>query len=367
MKKRYRSKYHYTQAELKSVSDKALLVFDTNALLDILRLTPDLAKKVLKVIEDNLERVRIPEHVIWEYHRHIIDIPAEMYAKTNDAYKKFDKEIFQAPLDVFYNQHKKIRIETREKINNIFEKAYNQTLKELKLLTDYFRDNFQNQTTQLQIGDLLSDKILPGFSADKKKDIEEEGAKRYAEKIPPGYEDAKTKDDNQYGDLIIWYEILELAKEDNDIFFISNDLKEDWILTSNGLKCGPRTELLDEFNAISTKIFHIYSLTQFLELFAKKKFNETELRSVEDLFDSQPILGSLKIDPRYPIHYGYQNYMAGETLDQVIESIKKISCSADTSVIEKNKIKSSEATSSDNNGASAQQPDNPDIDESSEE
>lgn len=108
MKKRYRSKYHYTQAELKSVSDKALLVFDTNALLDILRLTPDLAKKVLKVIEDNLERVRIPEHVIWEYHRHIIDIPAEMYAKTNDAYKKFDKEIFQAPLDVFYNQHKKL-------------------------------------------------------------------------------------------------------------------------------------------------------------------------------------------------------------------------------------------------------------------
>ena len=57
-----------------------------------------------------------------------------------------------------------------------------------------------------------------------------EGAFRYANQIPPGYKDAETKEGiRQYGDLIIWKEILRYASQKKcDVIFVTNDAKPDW-------------------------------------------------------------------------------------------------------------------------------------------
>ncbi len=81
-----------------------------------------------------------------------------------------------------------------------------------------------------------------------------DGKIRYENKIPPGFKDAekasKGEDsyyyfdglrfERQYGDLILWKQLLLKASDENvdNIIFITDDSKEDWWykINSNGNK-----------------------------------------------------------------------------------------------------------------------------------
>ena len=64
---------------------------------------------------------------------------------------------------------------------------------------------------------------------------------------PPGYADAKKPDEERYGDLIIWYEMLDLAAEGQlPILFVTEDAKEDWWWIADGERIGPREEIVHE-------------------------------------------------------------------------------------------------------------------------
>jgi hypothetical protein len=50
---------------------------------------------------------------------------------------------------------------------------------------------------------------------------------RFNGRVPPGYEDG-AKQENAFGDLIFWQEILEHAKDSSAVVILSNDTKSDW-------------------------------------------------------------------------------------------------------------------------------------------
>lgn len=62
--------------------------------------------------------------------------------------------------------------------------------------------------------------------------VREQGQIRYDNRMPPGFGDDK-KEQNSFGDLIIWFEILELCKLKNikKVLLITNDNKKDWVYT----------------------------------------------------------------------------------------------------------------------------------------
>lgn len=121
------------------------------------------------------------------------------------------------------------------------------------------------------------------FSFSEIKQIVSEGAYRYKNEIPPGYKDAFTKSGiRQYGDLIIWKEIIRFAREnDKDIIFISNDVKADWIIVDESDKCkeqekplkeelgNPRRELLAEFEEDTGHKIWFYQTSKFIEYIEK--------------------------------------------------------------------------------------------------
>ena len=53
-----------------------------------------------------------------------------------------------------------------------------------------------------------------------------------------------------YGDLIVWKQTIEKAKESNrDVIFVTDDKKNDWFEAKvKGKRSGPRKELLREFS-----------------------------------------------------------------------------------------------------------------------
>ena len=103
-----------------------------------------------------------------------------------------------------------------------------------------------------------------------------EGELRYKSKIPPGYCDEKQKQDNEYGDLIIWKEIIEYSKvNNNDVIFVTQDVKEDWWFKEKGRTIGPRYELREEFSNATKHLIHFYTLNSFLEI--SKNQNEVNI------------------------------------------------------------------------------------------
>jgi hypothetical protein len=72
----------------------------------------------------------------------------------------------------------------------------------------------------------------------------------------------------EYGDLIIWRQIIEEAKKrgSQHIAFVTDDDKDDWWWTYKGKTIGPRPELVAEIrNEAGVSVFHMYNSPRFLK------------------------------------------------------------------------------------------------------
>lgn len=298
MKQKYAPYYRPEEAELDAVRDKAVFIFDTNCLLEILRLSPELAEKTVYTISQYKDRIRIPSHSGLEYHKRLYEIPAQILSCIEAVDSKLNFEDLKSAFETKFKSNSGCNFPYDRLQNYIrrLEDVFDKIKKDITDLSAYFSDNFYSHSLQEQICQLLSGCMLPGFSPQEIEKIKAEGITRFEKEIPPGYKDyhkamsttavknnnksqVLTSDNNCFGDLIIWKEILKYAKDaGKDIFFISNDQKEDWIAEVAGKKLGPRIELILEFKeCVPDKIFHIYTLSRFLELFGK--FESEELQS----------------------------------------------------------------------------------------
>lgn len=202
MRTKYSAYYRPRQEELKEASDTALFVFDTNCLLDILRISPELAKKTLGCIEKYKERIRIPSHVDREYHKHLFEIPAQVLAIAENKKETFSFSLIEKPIREHFEKSGagcQFPSDRLEKYLSVFREIFDRTLTEMDKLVGYYRNNFESHAMQTRISDLLKDLILPDFTPEEVAKIKEEGKDRYERKIPPGYMDspkATETDDN---------------------------------------------------------------------------------------------------------------------------------------------------------------------------
>lgn len=95
------------------------------------------------------------------------------------------------------------------------------------------------------------------------------GLLRYSQELPPGFEDKdnpEKKGIKIYGDLILWFQIIDMAKEKKlPVILVTNETKKDWWWKPPSSKqIGPRPELISEFNRNTKEIFYMYALDKFL-------------------------------------------------------------------------------------------------------
>jgi hypothetical protein len=116
----------------------------------------------------------------------------------------------------------------------------------------------------------------PQISEDE---FQKEASDRFARRIPPGYKDA-AKEENAFGDLIIWKTILQVGRiQKKSVIFVSGDEKPDWWHQSNNVALYPRYELVEEFRRTTEgKSFHIFTFAEFLR---RMGANATTVSQVE--------------------------------------------------------------------------------------
>ena len=263
-----------------------LIVFDSNFLFDILRLPTEIAEKYLEAIEKVKEHIFVPYLVGVEFNFNKKKIKIETQEHLNiyqDKVKKVINEkveytyvqLLESLLeekDINFLKNKNQKINALDEIKKGIDSYHKLVLDEKEKLIESLCTNIvQRYSTDLdllsnRIVELIGQSVAPKLEQEFIKKVQEEGQKRYDNKIPPGFDDRDEKAgklrrysdlvyDEQYGDYIIWEEILhKVAVEGNNIgkkvIFVTSDgnskEKHDIMYSVKGKKVGPDIQMVNE-------------------------------------------------------------------------------------------------------------------------
>lgn len=320
MKNEFIGFYMPNEKELKAAwrSEKTKFIFDTNVLLKLYSYQPNTLSDFFSILKKLGDKIWIPHQVGLEFQNRRLDIKAKEKQKFSELEKQLDEIL-----------------KVENKINQLFLKgrfpnldaATENLFNDIRKLVDGYK-NTLNQCNESQpnirshdsirekIDDCFKGKVGSPFSQEDLEKIYEDGEKRYENKIPPGFKDSTKNPSTDYfykgveykrkfGDLILWKQIIEKAKDENikNVIFITDDEKEDWwyIAKENGDKAiGPLANLTHEIieNA-KIDLFHMYNTSAFFQ--AAKEFTSVEVQDVS--IDEIRLIHENELRPKRTISY----------------------------------------------------------------
>ena len=131
------------------------------------------------------------------------------------------------------------------------------------------------------------------MTEEQRKKVYLEGKNRYEKSVPPGYKDEHKDDESKYGDLVVWKQIIDKAKEsETSIMFVTDDRKEDWWERFKGKVIRPRPELIQEICEQTGVKFYMYQTDPFMEQASKhlrRKVKQNaidEVKNIRSYYDS---------------------------------------------------------------------------------
>lgn len=265
MRKQFPGYYRPKQEEFAQKFKGCVFCFDTNVLLNLYRYTPESRTNLITVLQAFRDRVWLPHQVALEYQRRRIDV---LLGQLNLVGK------LEGLIDATMTELDKLRRASTlfavnsliDPVNTDLEAIKNKLLEKKQEKPDFMTGDPLFDA----ISDLFEGKVGSAYKPEEYKDIYKKGKERYDAQVPPGYMDRSNKPDDtdQYGDLVLWLQLLDYAKtEERPIILVTDDAKEDWWREVRGERLGPQPELVDEFMAATGggKWFYMYSTEQFLK------------------------------------------------------------------------------------------------------
>jgi len=276
MKKQLPGYYRPNQEEFDSLWDNGLIILDTNVLLDLYRISKTTSDEFLVTLKRYARQLWLPNQVEAELQRDRNDVIIEQ----KEGYSDLVLFLTRSETDLStkltkYSRHPFIEI---EKIQEPIQKIISSIKSDLQNLEKKHPDLISDDPILDELNKLYKGKTGDRYSEERLQEIYTEGEKRFELKIPPGFMDqdkAKKNDNGQFGDLILWYQIIDKAKSSKKpIIFVTSEKKKDWWHKIKGQKIGPKPELIDEIKAKADVLFYMYSSDRFL-LFAQERLKQT--------------------------------------------------------------------------------------------
>lgn len=257
MKKMFPEYQKKSTDELQNMLEQAIIVFDTNVLLNLYRYSEDTRNALKRVIEWCGDRLFMPYQVGYEYYNRRLEVIEEQTKHREHIEQELNREL------------DKIASQCRSFSNfyNIVKKDF-EKLKDKIETEDKKREHFEHKDTVLTfLEKVFHQKVGANFSGEEYKSLDKEAQERVNKKIPPAYKDREKNNGNQYGDFYIWKQMIKEAKvKGKDLIFITEDVKEDWWYIVGGKTIGPRIELLREFiKETNGKSFQMYRTEEFIK------------------------------------------------------------------------------------------------------
>lgn len=280
MKTKFMEHYSLNEREFSALWRDAIIVFDTNILLNLYRYSATTRNEFIKKIKKFKDRVWIPYHVGSEFHKDRIIVINQQIKAYSDIIKKIsevDRELSNQSRNPFLSS------QLYNRLNSVFKDS-NTELKEKEL---EYSERLVTDNLNDKIAELFKGKIGDKYTDEKEAQIFLQGAERYVKKIPPGFGDIKKPENEKYGDLIIWNQIIDKAiLNKKPIIFVTDDEKEDWWHIVSGKTIGPNPDLLKEFHTKTKNRIYLYGSFRFLEFsnkFLKEKSTQKVINEVKNL------------------------------------------------------------------------------------
>ena len=250
-----------TIEEKRKLWNDSVFVFDTNVLLNLYRFSKNTRTALIDSIEKKQSNVWIPHQVAQEFMRNRYEVIFESVQRYESLKNEAETFIKKCARELRKKDTDDEIVSLKTQVNDWILKEQEKDLLISNPLDDVLLDQLMN---------LFDGRVGRRYTDEEIAQIKEEGKERYEKKIPPGYKDAKkgneVDDNNMYGDLIVWKQIIEYSKEnDKDIIFVVNDQKEDWWNIVLGRTIGPRIELRKEFYTQTSHKFHMYTMESFIQ------------------------------------------------------------------------------------------------------
>lgn len=281
MKDQFKEHYEYSEDEVEKLWDNAYFVFDTNTLLNMYRYDQGTFKEYVKVLKElaKSKKLFLPNHVGEEFFRNRMKVIQD-YKKSYDELLKMTAK-FKEQLASKYRHHPFVDI---QKLGQDINKALKPAEKEVKDKQSNHPDLIKEDGILVELTAIFSECTGEPFNDEEKSKIFKEGETRYEKKIPPGFKDADKGGDRQYGDLIVWKQMIAFAKENKKpIVFITADEKEDWWLLNEGERLMPLPSLKREMRLEAGVDFHAYTADYFLETYNTRNKSSIDMRAIEEV------------------------------------------------------------------------------------
>ena len=298
--------------------DKCIFSFDANVLLNLYRYSTNTCDELLDILDKISDRLWIPFQVGQEYQDNRLDV----IQKQRNAYIDIVNNINQTQnnMESFLNNYLKHPFIEVKSIINKTKDLFINIIEELKIQEKDHPDLIGYDSLRDRITKLFNGKVGEAYPIERLKDIYDEGQKRYEKRIPPGYSDSeRKKGENKYGDLILWFQLIDKSIElQKPFIFITDETKEDWWWLFKGKTIGPRPELLKEFRLKTNHDLYVYSSYQFMEYarqYLKQHVGEQAINEVRELRETDII---------YSIKYIQTKLYENENTKIALEIVKLI-------------------------------------------
>lgn len=320
MKKKF-IEYHIEE-NLEKIFNEATIVLDTNSLLNLYRYSRETRIKYLEILSNVEDRIFLTHNICTEFYknRYVLIANRLVFKKTIiELIEEYNGKLLNIVQSSScgsnkYNNALSILKHEDELRNKIIEEL-DKSIKKLKRILNSFEEEIDikylqnNDPILTEVVRMYNNKVSSEIPYEEKEKIYKEGSERYKKQTPPGYKDIDKPEPDRYGDLIIWKELeklsITLAK---DILFVSDDLKEDWIIDFKGTKLGPRKELIKEFYNNTKHLFYSITSKDFIKLISEK-FSVKDIESLEK--ETEVIQDKIKEEGIV-----YTRYIDGELMKQ---------------------------------------------------
>ena len=258
---------------IEEVLNNSIIILDTNALLMLYRLNIESRKKYFDVLSKVKERLFLTNQSVKEFFDNRLIICDNKFKLSSSVEDELIKDLDKIKNKVRcgnFNNNSASLITHESTLQNEIIECIDREINEIKKKLGAYevninKDFISNDEILKKILELFEGKVNESFSEEDLEKIYVNGKDRYEEQIPPGYKDNKKEGNDIFGDLIIWKEIIEIAKrEDKNILFVSDDRKDDWCEKFKGQDLGPRKELIREFYKLTKKLFYSVTTTNFI-------------------------------------------------------------------------------------------------------
>ncbi|PGU99179.1 PIN-like domain-containing protein [Bacillus thuringiensis] len=272
----------YTDEEFKELWKEAVFVIDTNILINFYKYTSkESTQSLLDILKKLKEtnRLWIPHQVALEYFFNYED---NMF-KQNEGYDLLGKELAKLKEDA-----KKILSTVKSKHPYIMTDRFQFFIKSIEQsnqdLQEQIKKEIENlpdsHVIQKDLLELLDGIVGEPYSQKEIDAIEKAGKERFQHDVPPGFKDKDDKNkqgyrtygdfryQQLYGDLIVWYQIMDRAKKKDSptsIILITEDRKEDWWEKDKGQIKRPHPQLIQEYLNTTQQKFYMYRTESFVK------------------------------------------------------------------------------------------------------